>query len=138
MPGEWVIDASTMGAALFNEAGSAVARGFLAANPSLVAPDLIFAEIASLSAKKVWRDEATVDVGARALAALGEFIGEFAPSEGLAARAFLLASANRFSAYDSIYLALAESRETQLVTLDQKLVDRAAATGLGKLVMRPS
>jgi predicted nucleic acid-binding protein len=137
MPTEQVIDASVVGAALFNEADSPAARRFLGAGARLLAPDLLFAEIASLSAKKVWRGEAPIEAGARALSALRDFVDEFIPSEPLAPRAFDLAARLHFSAYDGLYLALAESRRAQLVTLNERLIERARASELGHLVTRP-
>lgn len=137
MPTEQVVDASLLGAALYNEVDSLAARRFLAAGARLLAPDLLFAEIASLSAKKVWRGEAPIEAGPRALDVLRDFVDEFVPSETLASRAFDLAAKHRFSAYDGLYLALAEARRTRLVTLDEKLIERATASDLGDLVTRP-
>lgn len=138
MPAEArVIDASAFGAALFNETASAEARRFLSAGVPLIAPDLLFAEIASLSAKKVWRGEAPPEAGPRALATLRDFIGEFVASEELAEGAFELAAKHRVSAYDGIYLALARTRGLRAVTLDDRLIARAQAAGLGALVCRP-
>jgi predicted nucleic acid-binding protein len=138
MPAECVVDASVIGAAIFNEVASAEARRFLAKGPHLIAPDLLIVEITSLAAKKVWRNEATDEVGRRALAALGDFIGEFVPAGRLAPRAFALAAAHRFSAYDALYLALAESRSRRLITLDDRMIERAAQARLGNLAGRPA
>jgi predicted nucleic acid-binding protein len=136
MADERVIDASVVGAAFFNETGSVLARQFLLGGPRLIAPNLLFAEIASLSAKKVWRNEADLNVARRAVATLPDFIDEFVALEPLAIPALDLAAEHRFSAYDALYLALAISRETDVVTLDQKLVDRAGQVGLGPRVTR--
>ncbi len=137
MGDERVIDASVIGAALFNEAESDLARRFLAEGPTLIAPDLLFAEIASLSAKKVWRGEASKEAGEKALAVLPDFVGAVCALKSLASAAFKLAADHRFSAYDGFYLALAQQRETVLVTLDARLMRRAGEVGLGTLVARP-
>lgn len=137
MDGRLVVDASTFGAALFNEEGSPRARRFLASGPVLIAPDLLFVEIASLSAKKIWRGEAPEEAGHRALAALPDFVDEFVTSRALAPRAFELAAQHKFSAYDGLYLALAEQSGTRVATLDDRLIARATAADLGHLVMRP-
>ena len=102
---EEVVDASVIGAAFFNEAASASARAWLISAPRLIAPDLVYAEIASIAAKKVWRGEASTEAGARAIDAI-----------------------------DATYLALAERRETRLVTLDRKLADRARQAGVDHLL----
>ena len=131
---EEVVDASVIGAAFFNEAASASARAWLIAAPRLIAPDLLYAEIASIAAKKVWRGEASTEAGARSIEAIDDFLAEAIPLGELAGQAFDLAAKHRFSAYDATYLALAEQRETRLVTLDRKLVDRATQAGVGHLL----
>ncbi|HEV7227360.1 type II toxin-antitoxin system VapC family toxin [Brevundimonas sp.] len=134
MPGERIVDASLLGAALFEETKSDVARRFLAGDHELLAPSLLTLEIASLAAKKVWRGEADVEIGARAVDEALTLVPETIDIEPLAARAFELAARHRFSAYDASYLALAERRACVVVTLDEKLVRRAADVGLGHLV----
>ncbi len=134
MSADQVIDASVVGAAFFNEAHSSLARRFLAQASPLFAPTLLVAEIASLSAKKVWRGEASSAAGERALAVLPDFVGTFVDLAPLAERAFQLAAQHRFSAYDGFYLALAESRACRVVTLDARLIDRARSCGLEVLV----
>lgn len=134
MPADKVVDASVIGAAFFNEIGSEAASNFLASHPGLSAPVLLYAEVASLAAKKAWRGEASAEAGQRALAALSDFITDWAGLDDLATPAFVLAERHRFSAYDAIYLALAEARKTVVVTLDMKLVKRLEAAGLSYLV----
>lgn len=130
MAADHVVDASVLGAAFYNEAHSDAARAFLAAEPSLAAPDLIFAQIASLSAKKVWRDEASLEVAARALRAVSEFVSEFEPLAPLSADALDLCARLRLSAYDAFYVALAVKRDLPLITLDARLIARAKEAGL--------
>ena len=133
-PAEVVVDASVIGAAFFNEAASASARVWLINAPRLIAPDLLYAEIASIAAKKVWRGEAPTEVGARSIEAIADFLAEAVPTGELAGRAFALVAQHRFSAYDATYLALAERREIQLVTLDRKLCVRARQAGISHLL----
>ena len=134
MPAEWVIDASVIGAAFFEEDGTAVARRFLMQEDHFVAPDLLAIELASIAAKKVWRGLTTVDVGEKALADLSAFVAETTCVASVVHRAFVLAANHRFSAYDAIYLALAEARQIKVATLDAKLVRRAEQEGLAHLV----
>jgi predicted nucleic acid-binding protein len=134
MADRWVVDASVVGAAFFNEARSDEARVFLATYDDLIAPDLLFAEIASLSAKKVWRGEADETAARRAVRTLRQVVAEFIGGAALAETALALSARHRFSAYDAFYLSLAEARGLQLVTFDEKLIDRANAAGLGGLV----
>lgn len=94
--------------------------------------------MASLAAKKVWRGEATLDVGNRAIEAISEFVSEAESMRSLAQRALQLAANHRFSAYDATYLALAETRGVPVATLDGKLAVMASAAGLDRLVFTPS
>jgi predicted nucleic acid-binding protein len=134
MPDEWVVDASVMGAAFFEEEATAIARDFLVNQSALIAPSLLALEVAKIAAKKVWRGLTAPEVGAKAvgdtsrLVTLVESLGDLAP------RAYELAQKHRFSAYDAAYLVLAEKRRAVVVTLDKKLADRAVTEGYGRLV----
>lgn len=135
MRGERILDASVVGAAFFEETASKSARDAILSPYDWIAPDLIFAEIASLTAKKLWRSEIDLDVANRAIPALRELLANAYPAASLASRALTLAAEHRFSAYDGLYLALAEQRGSQLVTGDLKLAERARTAGLGHLVI---
>lgn len=132
-----VLDASVLAAAFFTEDGSPEARAYLKRGPRLVAPDLLRLEIASIAAKKVWKGEASLEVGSRAVSAIDEFVVATRGSDPLMERIFVLAATHRFSAYDSAYLALAEAEQAPVVTFDEKLIARAREAGLGTLVARP-
>jgi predicted nucleic acid-binding protein len=136
MLGERVVDASVIAAAFFLEEFTAQAQRFLLETPRLVAPDHLHAEIASVAAKKVWRGETTEQVGAQACAALGSLVAT-TPSAALASRAFELASRHRFSAYDGLYLALAESRRVPVYTFDGAFARRASQAGFAELIDVP-
>lgn len=134
MPGEWVVDASVLGAVFFKEPGAAAAVSFLNSDAVLLAPDLLCLEIASIAAKKVWRGEATEEAAAEAVNKATTLIPELVANADLSQRAYELAARHRFSAYDAAYLALAEARQAQFATLDAKLVRRADEEGFGGLV----
>lgn len=133
-----VIDASVLAAAFFNEEHSEEARTYLRGGQTLVAPDLLRLEVASIAAKKVWRGEASVEASLRAIRAIDDFILGTRSSVDLVDRAFDLAQTHRISAYDAAYLALAELEDAPLITLDDKLIQRAREAGLGQLVRRPA
>lgn len=135
MPGEQVVDASVLGAALFDEEHSAAAQAFLIdSDTALVAPELLMLEFANIAAKKTWRGDISFAEAARAVAGTRSLLRETASAEDLADRAFELGATHRFSAYDAAYLALAEMRGLTVATLDLKLVNRARDSGLGHLV----
>lgn len=131
---EAVIDASVLAAAFFNENHSDQARSWLAEGRPLAAPELLRIEIASVAAKKVWLGEIRPDVGEMAIIKTDEMVSRFAASGHLALAAFRLARAHRFSAYDAVYLALAQTLDVRVVTLDVKLARRAGEVGLADIV----
>lgn len=132
-----VLDASVLAAAFFTEDGSPAARAYLKRGPRLLAPDLLRLEIASIAAKKVWKGEASLEAGSRAVSAIDEFVITTRSSEAVMQRIFDLAATHRFSAYDAAYLALAELEHAPVVTFDQKLITRVREIGLGRLVAHP-
>lgn len=138
MPAEWVVDASLIAAVLFEETHSGIARSFLTQGiesaATIIAPDLLVVELASIAAKKVWLDAASVADGAAAIDATLRLVERPVPAGDLAQRAFTLASAHRFSAYDATYLALAETRGCRMATLDSRLIRRAEQEGYRHLL----
>lgn len=131
----WIVDASVLGAAFFEEAHSAAARAFIRDARDLTAPSLLVLEIASIAAKKVWKGLSPVDVGARAVRETPRLVSLIGTLDDLAPVAFQLAAEHRFSAYDATYLALAEIRQARVVTLDEKLKARADASQFRSLVV---
>ncbi len=136
MTAEVVLDASIAAKCFFTEDGSDDARRLVGSGIALVAPDLIFAEIASVAAKRVRRGDVSRDLAQAAMDSLGDLIDVVAPTRPLSSRAFQLGADHGLSAYDGVYLALAELRRTRVVTADVKLIDRASQHGLSHLVAR--
>ena len=136
MADEVVLDASVAAKCFFTEEGSDAARRLAGSGIVLVAPDLIFAEISSVAAKRVRRGEVSRDLAQDAVNSLGDLIDIVTPTRLLSVRAFQLAADHGLSAYDGVYLALAELRRTTVVTADVKLIDRASQHGLSHLVAR--
>lgn len=95
-----------------------------------IAPDLIFAEFASVAVKFVRRGLVSTNDARDAVERLPQMIDEVMAMEGLAGPAFHLAARYGFPAYDAIYLALARQRDIPVVTADAKLARRAADLGL--------
>ncbi len=136
MAGEIVLDASVAAKCFFTEVGSDAARRLARSGVALIAPDLIFAEIASVAAKRARRGEAPREFAQAAVDALADLIDVVVPTRDLAVRGFQLAAEHGVSAYDGIYLALAERRGVRVITADIKLVERASRHGLADLVDR--
>ncbi len=134
MPDDLVVDASVVAKLFFIEDQSDLAEAALRGAGRLIAPELLFLEMASVAAKQVRRGVTSAARAAEAVASVGELLDEAAPLSSLAPRAFDLARAHGFSAYDATYLALAEARGLRVITADGKLVRKAVDVGLSHLV----
>ena len=129
-----VIDASVAVKFYFDETASDAARDILTSGDGLIAPDLLFIEMASVAAKRVKGGLSTPAEAMLAVTAIRGQIDVVVPVGELADRAFELACEHGMSAYDGAYLALAERRGAVVVTADVRLVKRAASVGLAHLV----
>jgi predicted nucleic acid-binding protein len=130
-----VVDASVAAKLYFREAGSEAARRLLKSGWTLMAPDLLFIELASVAAKRARRDLCTPGEAAFATRSVRDLIDEVTPAGELADRACEMAISVGVSAYDGCYLALAEAAGCQVLTADERLARRAADGGLGPLVL---
>lgn len=130
MPAEWVLDASVAAKCFITEPGSDGARDLVASGDRIIAPDFVFAELASVAVKRARRGDIT--------RAFAEEIAEAAPSlfdetfaaGPLAARAQQLSFDFEISVYDALYVVLAEIREGVVVTADARLERRLSASSL--------
>ena len=130
-----ILDASVAAAIFFTEPGwSEKARAMADGRTVLLAPDFLFIEMASIASKKTRRGEVPIAFAERALSSLSTVVSEVIPSAPFIERAFALSVAHGVSVYEGLYLALAEQRGCPVVTADIKLVERAKAGGLGRLV----
>ena len=123
-----VVDASVALKWFVRERGSAEARGLLADDADLEAPDLVIAELCDA----VWRlarmgaiDGAACDIVAGETRNLFRRIYPLGP---LAPRATVIARAVDRPVYDCFYIALAEQRASRLVTADGALIGRLRGT----------
>jgi predicted nucleic acid-binding protein len=101
-----------------------IREGFVDGTYQLIAPDLVLSELANV----LWKRRELIDEAAsldiiRDLLALGIAL---VPSEQLIMRAYRLARQHDRTVYDSLYLALAESRNCPLVTADMRLYHAVA------------
>jgi predicted nucleic acid-binding protein len=85
------------------------------------APELLLAEVSNILWKKVGRGELSRDEAERIAADVGSADITIHPMRPLFERALQIALESDRSAYDSTYLALAESLSSRLVTADQRL-----------------
>ena len=122
---KWVIDASVAAKWLAPEPDTPLAEALLA--DDLIAPDLLYAEVANILWKKQLRgemDAATTQIGARWLLQVPLQVHV---SASLLADALALALQLQHPAYDCFYLALARRVDAPLVTADRRLHARCHA-----------
>jgi len=130
-----VIDASVACKWFIVEPQFDSAEELLAGGDVLIAPDLIVPEVCNVAWLKLRRGEITADQASAMVDGLPELLDELVSSAQLAARALAIAAAIEHPTYDCFYLALAELRDTGLVTADRRLRSRLAATPWERLVV---
>lgn len=115
-----VVDASAVGAILFNEPDGATIRAHIRGE-SVIAPELIDYELANICVKRLRRYRSEVSETLVVFDELGALpiTRVHVPPKDAAE----LAVRTGLSAYDAAYLWLALSNDVELVTLDHRLAD---------------
>lgn len=134
MRAEIVLDASVAMKCVLEEEGSQLARAVIESASRVVAPDLIFVEVANAIVKSLRRRGADTASGVLALSDAGRLVEEVFPTPPLVGPAFALAADFGLSAHDAAYLVLARERGARMVTSDLKLARRVAGTELAPFV----
>jgi len=130
----WVVDASTVAAAFFQEDTSEAARSLLSAGRELLAPDLISAEFANVIWKRHRRGEISEPEAGQLLTDFLRLPLRLTPSNELIEPALQLALRTRRTVYDCVYLALAVRTRTIMVSADKRFVKALADGPLGRHV----
>lgn len=91
-----------------------------------VVPDLFWAEIGNLIWKAAHRGRCSVDQARDSIRALQAYDLATAPSDELLLEALRIASQYGRSFYDSLYVALAVSLDSTLITADERLANAVA------------
>ena len=123
-----VVDASVALQWFIEEAGSVQASALLTGPHTLIAPDLIIAEVANAGWKAVRSGGMARDQYDHAAARLPLAFDSLVPLAPLAPRAVAIARDLDHPVYDCFYLALAEERQATLVTADGRLLNRLRGT----------
>jgi predicted nucleic acid-binding protein len=92
-----------------------------------IVPDLFWLEIGSILCKAIQRGRCSEETAKHSIPALRRYDLITEPSEPLLESAFAIARRYSRSFYDSIYVALAVSRQATLITADEKLANATAA-----------
>lgn len=121
-----VVDASVIVASLLSTAGAgALARERLRLDPDLQVPHLLDVEVAAALRRRVRLGQTDLALATEALADLADLAALRWDHEPLLARVWELRE--NVTAYDAVYVALAEALDAPLVTSDARL---ARAPGL--------
>ena len=129
-----VIDASVAFKWFVPEVDEDKALALLDAPVTLVAPDLIFAEVANAMWVRLRKLEAGPAAVKKAQEELRRILSETAPTRELVARAAEIAFQINDSVYDCVYLAYCEREKLILTTADQRLIDHVGGTPFEAMV----
>lgn len=118
----FVIDASVALKWFVPEELSDEAEALAGVGARLIAPRLIFTELANAFWKKVRADLVQIDQAAADLKSAARYFNEIADHEDLLPEALASACLLRHPVYDLIYLELARKRGFTMVTADSRLI----------------
>jgi predicted nucleic acid-binding protein len=125
-----VIDASVAIKWFVPEAETGAAKRYLDPGETLLAPELLLIEFASVALKKVRLEEITADEAAAMLAKLLRVRITLAAHSPLVEPAARWGLAYGQSAYDCLYLALAVTNRCRMVTADKRFCNAIKRTPL--------
>jgi predicted nucleic acid-binding protein len=123
-----VIDASVVIKWFVSEPDADVALRLLDVEKRFLAPDHLFAETANVVWKHVRRHHFSTDFGYDVVRGIGRAAAgiDLISCDVLAANAYKIAVAYDRSVYDAMYVALAQQRDTRLITADDRLYNALA------------
>ena len=124
-----IIDTSLVMAYLLNEPAAPQVLTLLE-DGDAQAPDLLRIEVANALVTAVRRQRLTAAQAPPRCAVIASLPIRLHSCAHLADRALAIALAHQRRPYDGLFVALAESRDTHLLTLDRKLVQGLAGTPL--------
>jgi predicted nucleic acid-binding protein len=121
---KWILPAS--GETLTREALELL-KGYTAGDVRFVVPDLFWAELANVLWKAVRQGRVRVASAESGLRAMRDRNFPTVSSHTLLVEAFAIAIAFDRAVYDSLYVALAVTSKSQMVTADERLANALAA-----------
>ncbi len=132
-----VVDASVAVKWFIPEDGAAEADALLAQRTPLIAPALLWIEVASVLWKLARRGALPPEAAEGVLAASQRYPVEIVDTAPLLGEALRLALATGATVYDALYLAAAIAHDGTLVTADQRLADVIKAEHRGRVRLLP-
>lgn len=131
----FVVDASVAAKWFLPEEHTDAALRFLDESVALSVPDLLFAEFGNLLLKRVKRDHLSELEARRIVKTLLAAPLEIERTERHIELALDIAAKLGLTAYDSLYVAVAATRNRQLVTADRRLYEAVAQSTLVEHVL---
>ncbi len=131
-----VCDASVLLKLILAEEGSDRAET-LASSFTLIAPELIFAEVSNVLCTHMRNGRFDLRSGLALFDQLNSSNLEVHPIRPFVARAISIGHALRHAVYDCLYLALAEHFDAPLVTADQRFISAVRRSRLQTAEIRP-
>lgn len=129
-----VVDASVAVRWLFAVSKDEAADQLVKSDGPLIAPDLVLVEITNAAWKFVRFEGFDPAAAKTIIAEAAKGFDEIVPVLRLNDHALAIAIELQHAAYDCFYLALAEQRDCQMVTADEKLLARCAGTAYAKRI----
>lgn len=124
-----VVDASVSTKWLVDEEGTREARELLASEVLLIAPQLVLVEAGNAAWKKWLRGEITEEHAKEIARTLPQLFDQLYENRSLVQRAVDISVELEHPVYDSLYLALCEVENAELVTDDARLLRRLSDSG---------
>lgn len=129
-----VLDASALGAVLFQEPGAQRVRSLLVSRRTVSAPGLIYIEIGNVTWKRTRRGELEPGEAVELMQDVLRLPLSITPTGDLCPDALRLALMTGRTVYDAIYLALAVRLRGRVLTSDQRLANALAGGPLERYV----
>ena len=125
MPETFVLDCSVAAKWMLPEPGRAPAlelfRRYVQGEITLIAPDLLLAEFASLMAKRSRRNLISMGQARQAYSLMARYSPRLFDTRPLLSRAFELSLRHQLSLWDCVYLGLAAEHDCPVLTADRRL-----------------
>lgn len=138
MTGVLVVDASIATSWIVKEAISPQAVTLFSAGETLIAPDLLVAEVGNAVWKAERRGNATALQVSSAVVILRQAMSDFEPTLPLLPAAAALARELNHPIYDCFYLALAQREGAELATADARMAALCARKAIpARLILPP-
>ena len=128
----YVVDASVAVKWILPEIYSDNAKCIFKKCKTLLAPDLIYSEVASVLWKRSRKKEITKEEALISLQVFGEIPFKIITSWPISLLALEIAQRSDRSIYDSLYLAVAMQQKTKMITADKRLYNSLSNSPISK------